>query len=362
MADPPRTAHPYHLHDAILAQPDTFAASIRANTALLDQLAERVAAATRLFLVGIGTSYHAARIGEYLLRTYAPATDARAIHAFDFALYGPRLRPDDVVLVVSHRGTKRFSRASLGRARETGCFTALVTGAGEGADTSAASLTLRTVANEQSSAHTISYTAALALLAALARRLGTGQPDAPTLAESYLLETLPAHMREALALEPRMEALARQFVDRRRIWLAGSGPSGVTAQEIALKIKETSYLQAEGMSTETMLHGPFQATDPDDLFCLIAPQGPGQERTQTLLAQAEAIGAAALVASDGTLAVGPGVELCTVPSVPEPLSALTCLIPLQLFTYGLALVRGTNPDGFRLEDARFAKAWGLVQL
>src|SRR5262249_49805151 len=157
---------------------------------------------------------------------------------------------------------------------------------------------------------------------------------------------LPSLLREGLRSEPQMETLARRFVGRRRIWLAGSGPSGVTAQEIALKIKETSYLQAEGMPTEVMLHGPFQATDASDLFCLIAPTGAGQERTQTLVAQVEAIGAAALVVSDGTLEVGPDVEVCTVPRVDEPLSALTCLVPLQLFSYFLALACGTNPDGF----------------
>ncbi len=227
-------------------------------------------------------------------------------------------------------------------------------------------LTLRAVANERSSAHTISYVTALALLAGLTQRLSASQSGGVTLAETVLLETLPAALRDGLQREAQMDALARRFVGRRRIWLAGSGPSGVTAQEIALKIKETSYLQAEGMSTKTMLHGPFQATDADDLFVLIAPEGPGQERTQTLLAQSQAIGAAALVVSDGTFAVESGVEssveLCVVEKVPEPLAALSCLVPLQLFSYSLALARGTNPDGFRLEDERFARAREMVRL
>ncbi len=173
-------------------------------------------------------------------------------------------------------------------------------------------------------------------------------------------------MRQALLAEPQMEELAHNNVDRRRIWLAGAGPSGVTAREIALKIKETSYLQAEGMSTETMLHGPFQASEADDLFCLIAPAGPGQERTLAVLQQVEAIGAAALVVGDGTpdgtLQGAPAGVICSVPEAPEPLGALTCLIPLQLFAYWLAIARGTDPDGFRLEDPRFARARQLVQL
>ncbi len=367
MADAPRSGHPYHMHDAILAQPAAFVASLQQNTTALDRLAERLtqrlAPGARLWLVGIGTSFHAAQIGEYLLRAYAPDTDARAIHAFDFALYGPRLRPTDAVLVVSHRGAKRYSVAALARAREAGCFTVLITGAGETAVTDAADLALRTTVNERSSAHTISYTTALGLLAALAERLGARQQGAPALPAGYLAETLPAAMRQALLAEPRMRQLAQEWATRRRIWLAGAGPSGVTAQEGALKIKETSYLQAEGMSTETMLHGPFQASEADDLFCLIAPAGPGQERTRTLLEQVAAIGAAALVVGDGTLQTSAGtVTACDVPAAPEPFTALTCLIPLQLFAYWLALTRGTNPDGFRLEDPRYNRAHQLVQL
>lgn len=357
-----RTAHPYFMYDAIQAQPDAFVESLRANTGPLDTLAARVATCDRLFLVGIGTSYHAAQIGEYMVRAYAPGVDARAVHAFDFALYGPRLRPRDAVLLVSHRGNKRFSLDALARSRAAGCFTVMLTGAGETSDLSAAELTLRTVANERSSAHTISYVTALALLAGLTQRLSASQPGGTALSESMLPEALPTALRAGLQREAQMDALARRFAGRRRIWLAGSGPSSVTAQEIALKIKETSYLQAEGMSTETMLHGPFQATDADDLFVLIAPEGPGQERTQTLLAQSQAIGAAALVVSDGTLAVEPGVEHCIVDKLPEPLTALSCLVPLQLFSYSLALARGTNPDGFRLEDERFAKARQMVHL
>src|SRR5260370_385704 len=150
MTDAPRTGHPYHMHDAILAQPDAFAASIQRNASSLDQLAERIATASRLFVVGIGTSYHAAQVGEYLLRAYAPQTDARAVHAFDFALYGPRLRQTDAVLAVSHRGNKRYSLQALARARQSACFTALVTAPGETAQTGYAQLLLRTTSNEQS--------------------------------------------------------------------------------------------------------------------------------------------------------------------------------------------------------------------
>src|SRR5262249_44961288 len=130
MTHPARTGHPYYMYEAILAQPEAFALSIRRNEEALARVAERLASCGQLYLVGIGTSYHAAQIGVYLLRAYAPETPVAALHAFDFTLYGPQLRATDAVLVVSHRGNKRYSLAALERARAAGCFTVLVTGEG----------------------------------------------------------------------------------------------------------------------------------------------------------------------------------------------------------------------------------------
>jgi glutamine---fructose-6-phosphate transaminase (isomerizing) len=146
-------------------------------------------------------------------------------------------------------------------------------------------------------------------------------------------------------------------VGRRRIWLLGGGPSGVTAVEKALKIKETSYLQAEGMPTETMLHGPFQCVEADDLFVLIAPAGAARERTLEVAELVEEVGARYVIVGDETTGDRPGAAgMVRVPEVTEPFSALSCLVPLQLFSYHLALSRGTNPDSFRVEDPRFARA------
>ena len=131
----------------------------------------------------------------------------------------------------------------------------------------------------------------------------------------------------------------------------------MTATETALKIKETSYLQAEGMPTETMLHGPFQCVEADDLFVLIAPSGAAMERTLEVGELVEEVGAPYVIIGDDTTEVRAGAAgVVRVPAVPEPLSALSCLVPLQLFTYHLALARGTDPDSFRVDDPRFARA------
>jgi glucosamine--fructose-6-phosphate aminotransferase (isomerizing) len=354
--DERRSGHPFHMYDAIFAQPEAFVGVLEKNGAAIDEFAAGASTCERLFLVGIGTSYHAARIGEHLLREYGGALDARAVHAFDFALYGPVLAPGDCVVGVSHRGTKRYTARALERALASGCRTALVTGEG-GSVSVRTDAVFRTVAQEKSAAHTVSYVAAISVLAHLAGRIGYHRTGTETLAEAFLRDEFPAALGAALGTEEPAASLAREHVTRRRIWPLGGGPSAVTAEEVALKIKETSYLQAEGMSTETMLHGPFQCVEADDLFVLIAPAGAAQERTLEVAELVAEIGGACLIVGDGT--TSPPQEtmyLLGVPEVPEPFSALTCLVPLQLFTYHLALARGTNPDNFRVDDPRFARA------
>jgi glucosamine--fructose-6-phosphate aminotransferase (isomerizing) len=254
---------------------------------------------------------------------------------------------------VSHRGAKRYTALALERAAEMGCPTALITGEG-GSGGGRADVVFRTVPQERSSAHTVSYSSAVAVLALLAGRLGYHRTGSTTMPDELLREVIPEALRAALGTEERVAALAREHVGRRRIWLVGGGPSAVTATETALKIKETSYLQAEGMPTETMLHGPFQCVEEDDLFVLIAPSGAGRERTLEVAELAEEVGATYMIIGDATLE-GRRAAL-TVPEVPEPFSALSCLVPLQLFAYHLALARGTNPDSFRVDDPRFARA------
>jgi glutamine---fructose-6-phosphate transaminase (isomerizing) len=348
-----RSSHPYHMHDAILAQPGAFVRAIERNRDEVDELASLIASRERVLLAGIGTSHHAVQVGEYLMQAYGGGPDVRAVHSFDLALYGPEVREEDCLVAVSHRGAKRYTALALESAREKGCPTALVTGE-EGSGEGRADAVFRTVAQERSSAHTVSYASAVAVLALLAGRLGYHRTGSTTLPDVLLQEELPEALRAALGTEEEVAALAREHVGRRRIWLVGGGPSAVTATETALKIKETSYLQAEGMPTETMLHGPFQCVEADDLFILIAPSGAARERTLEVAELVEEIGATYMIFGDAALEGRPAA--LTVPEVPEPFSALSCLVPLQLFAYHLALARGTNPDSFRVDDPRFARA------
>ena len=359
-----RTSHPFYMYDAIQGQPEAFARVAARSATGMAVSSGRIASCARIFIIGIGTSHHAAQIGAYLFRTYGGGIPVEAVHSFDFALYGPPLTPHDCVITMSHRGTKQYSLAALARAREARCYTVLISGEGDARAPVPADATFLTVPQEKSSAHTISYTSAIAVLATLAGGVGHRRTGRSPFAPTFLTEDLPAALRMTLGTEQSAAEFARQHSERRRIWLLGGGPSGVTAQEIALKIRETSYLQAEGMPIEAILHGPFLAAEPEDLFVLIAPAGPAQQRMMELAAALPELGAPALVVSDGSADAlrAKAAGWWTVPAVPEPFTALTCLVPLQLLTYHFALRRGTNPDRFRRDDPRFDRIFARLQL
>ncbi len=359
-----RTQHPFHMYDAITAQPQAYADIIERIRPRAEHIAPRLAQAQRLFLVGIGTSSHATQVGYHLFRHYGMTIPTQVYHSFDFALYGPTLTADDAVIMVSHRGAKQYGLAAIQRAKEAGCYTVLITGQGEPGSVQYADEVLTTTIQDPSSAHTISYSGSQAALACLAEALSAHQSGKSLYPATFLSTEIPAIMRTCLQTETQVKELAAEYLHRRRFWLTGGGPSGITAQEIALKIKETSYLQAEGMPIEVLLHGPLQCVEPEDVFLLIAPAGPAQSRVAELATMLQDLAAPYLVVDDGTatsIAQG-AASVITVPAVPEPFTALTCLLPLQLLSYHLALLRGTNPDSFRLEDPRFASAFKRIQL
>lgn len=354
-------SQPFHMHTAIQSQPRSVTDTIDRVAADADHLVGKIAASTRVFLIGIGTSYHAARIGEYLFQT--AGMDARAVHSFDFALYGPELSSNDCVIGVSHRGTKRYTNQAMDRARQAGTATVLISGE-DGAPQDSADTVLRTVGQEPSSAHTVSYTTAVAALAALAVHTAQHRNVSAVASDTFLRDNLPEAMAAGLAAEPQIQALARKHAGHRRIWLTGSGPSAVTAEETALKIKETSYLQAEGLSVEALIHGPFCCVEPDDLFVLIAPSGPGRDRTAELAHLIDELKASCLVLGDESAeTLGPAsANRIIVPHVPETLAPLTTAIPLQLFAYHLARTWDTNPDSFRADDPDFPKVQQVLHL
>ncbi|MBI1802651.1 MAG: SIS domain-containing protein [Chloroflexi bacterium] len=353
-----RTGHPYQMYDAMQAQPAAINEVLRANADALDAAAALFAPLQSLYLCGIGTSFHAALVAEYLLRLIAADRPlARAVHSFEFVRYPPPIRPNTGMLIFSHRGTKNYSLQALDRANALGAPTAVITGKGSGANIHKARVELITVEQEISAAHTVSYTTALALFAALAIRLArrVGQDTAAIEAQ---LAQLPSLIQRALQTEQVIRQVARALAGKTFIAFVGGGPNAATAYEVALKMKETNYTPCEGFEVEQFLHGPLCLHGAHTAVWVIASPGPSYERCWDIVRSAKAIGATTIAqAQEGDSGIAASADhSVALPAVGEALSPLVHVVPLQLLSYHLALVKGANPDSFHRDDARHESA------
>ena len=347
-----RTGHPYHMHDAIMAQPQAIARVISEERENVQRLAELVRGSARVHVVGIGTSWHAALIGEDLLMNLGGRRDARAWNSFEFCARPPALGDDDAVIVLSHRGTKTYSARSLERAHESGAATGLLTGVGSDARRELANVVVETSEPDPSSAFTISHTAALTALTMLATEL-SGEDS------SAALSTLPDAVRGAIATEDSVKDWAARSVDVERFYFVGTGPNASTSYEAALKMKEANYTTTEGFHLEQYLHGPFVSTDEGCMVTFVAPPSAGPEdRVADLMRTVAEVGArTAGILQSGDDSRGDLVDTAIgAPACPEVFAPIVYLAPLQLFTYWLALELGHNPDVFRLNDPKHVAA------
>ncbi len=348
----PRPGHPYFMYESIYAQPGAIRLVLRHNAGTLKAAATHLKAAARVFLSGIGTSWHACLVGELLLSQIGRmGYRVRAFHSFEFKNYWPDPDPKSGVIVVSHRGTKRFSLEALQKAKARGGVGVVITGRGSGEGLKIADHVLSTVEQENSAAHTISYTTALSLLVALAAEIGGDE------ALTHALEAIPDQMAFLLGQES-WEELAARFQDRRRYYFVGGGPNTATAYEAALKMNEANYSTTVGMNCEQVLHGPWAAMEASDVVWLIAPPGPSYERCVSLARAAKEIGApvVGIVEEDDTELSGLCTHTVSLPPIPELVTPLLAVVPLQLFTYHLALLRGTNPDTMRGDQPAHGRA------
>ena len=168
----PREQHPYFMHDAIVGQPDAIRSVIASQRERCGEVAAELSRKRRIYVVGIGTSWHAALVGASIMDA---GPEAFACNSFEFCVSPPRVTSDDAVIVISHRGTKRSSYDALDVANSLGAYTVAITSTDPGPRILAADAGIRTVEQEKSAAFTVSYTTALTVLALL--HLGmAGQP------------------------------------------------------------------------------------------------------------------------------------------------------------------------------------------
>jgi len=237
---------------------DTIAAQSASLSSLLardvSQPAEHLAACRRIFVVGTGTSQHAAELGAAMLAGGGREVQWRS--SASFAYGSPQIGQDDGVLVISHTAETAFAQRVRAYARERGARLISITGVGCGWPEA-----IETVARERSETYTISYLAALVVLARLGLALGTAPFD-----EQQLL-TLPDRVSAAADGSPLLSALPRRLVV-----LVGAGPGAITAREGALKLREAAGLVAEGYEAEYLLHGSAVPLAESDTLIAIDPR------------------------------------------------------------------------------------------
>lgn len=288
------------LEAAIAGQPEQLA---RINALDLDQ-PRRVLDGRRLWLVGTGSSLHAADLGA--MAFVRGGVDARACSCLDFAHGDVSVAAQDGVVVLSHTGETATARAALARARATVAAVVSVTGQGAGWPGA-----IETVPRERSQTYTVSYTAALLVLGRLAGEQG--------------LEAAPAAAADALGTQLELESPARLLV------LCGFGGAAVTAREGALKLREGARLPAEGFDPEYLLHGSAVPLGGEDGLLLLAPSSDPTGLTAGL--------------GEAARAEGVAVAVLETPAGVSPLVAQIALtVPLQLLALRFSDRRGFDAD------------------
>jgi glucosamine--fructose-6-phosphate aminotransferase (isomerizing) len=199
-------------------------------------------------------------------------------------------------------------------------------------------------------ASTKAFTCQLAVLAAFAIALGKakGRVDAGEEARLvHLLTEIPAAMNEALKTEDTIHALAQPLSKARDILYMGRGPDYPMALEGALKLKEISYIHAEGYAAGELKHGPIALIDENVPVIVIAPSGPRFEKTVSNMQEVMARGGLVYLLSDAEGLVehgGSATATITMPTVDPFISPLVTAVPIQLLAYHVALAKGTDVD------------------
>lgn len=353
-----RPAHPYFMHQEIHAQPALLRGALELGYGAAVAVAEWLRGRRRIYLLGAGTSFHAAAVAEAWLRRLGPAeTEVRAVESFEFSTYPYPADAGTTAVVFSQSGRKVATLAAARRAEGSGAAVLAVTGHKESPLGELSDYVLWSgFDDDRSLAHTASYTAALAAFwpAAVAQ----AEPSRDSAALTEEARRLPDAVGALLRDEAVVRALAQRYPHMRRWLFLGSGPNLASAWEAALKMREANYSDAYGYSSEYFLHGPIAPVDQGTVVVGLAPPGPARRRVQDALRAAHTVGAATVALAEyGDHELGAVVdELVELPPAAELLTPILYAVPLQLLSYWLAVERGLNPDLLRRDDEKYLRA------
>ena len=298
------------LSETIAAQADLLESVL---TVPVDDAAERIGRSKRVWLVGTGTSQHAAELGALM---FGPGKrDARWRSSAAFCGDPPALSADDAVVIISHTTETAFARRARAHAIERGAGVVSITAQGRGWPEAVEAAPL-----ERAETYTASYLAALVVLARLSVAVGEPGFDGRQLSE------LPGRVRAGARAPVPLESAPERLVV-----LAGVGPGAVTAREGALKLREAAHVPAEGYEAEYLLHGTAVPLGPGDAFVAIQPSDDrfGMLELLTAAAASEGLEVTTVTEADGLHPV---------------LAQVPLTVRLQRLASDLADARGVDPD------------------
>ena len=326
----------------------------------LDMVAERVElpmelpfdfrALTRVSIAACGTAYYAGMVAKYWFERFARLPVDVDI-ASEFRYRDAPLERGALAIFVSQSGETADTLASLREARARGQHVLSIVNVPTSTIARESDIVMPTLAGpEIGVASTKAFTCQLAALACLAIAAGRARGVLSEDDEKRLVRALieiPRHLTEALALEPQIEQLARDLAKSRDVLYLGRGTSYPIALEGALKLKEISYIHAEGYAAGELKHGPIALIDETMPVVVIAPHDRVFDKTVSNMQEVAARGGRLILVTDpegAAAADGQSAVTLTLPTMPATVGPLVYAVPVQLIAYHTAVILGTDVD------------------
>ncbi len=314
------------------------------------QAAELFAKVRNVQIVACGTSYHAGMVARYWLEEFA-GIPCQVEVASEFRYRKVVVQPDSLFVTISQSGETADTLAALRNAKAAGYLASLaICNVGISSLVRESDLTLLTQAGpEIGVASTKAFTTQLVGLLLLTLALGQVQGRLAADVEAQLVEELrrlPTRLGEALAMDAAVEKIAEHFVEKHHTLFLGRGTQYPVAMEGALKLKEISYIHAEAYPAGELKHGPLALVDADMPVVTVAPSNELLEKLKSNLQEVRARGGELIVFADGEAGFdnGEGTFLVKMPHIHDALAPILYTVPLQLLSYYVAVLRGTDVD------------------
>ena len=300
-------------------------------------------------IVACGTSYHAGLVARYGFEALA-GIPCQVEVASEFRYRQPVALPDTLFLTISQSGETADTLAALRAAKGMGyAHTLAICNVPESSLVRESDLVLMTRAGPEigvasTKAFTTQLVALLLLITAMGRRRGMAPETEANIVRQ--LRELPGAIERVLELDDAIAALAARFGDRHNALFLGRGPHFPVALEGALKLKEISYIHAEGYPAGELKHGPLALVDEKTPIVAVAPNDELLDKLKGNLQEVRARGGELFVFADSESGIEPaeGMTVLTVAPVDKAVSPIIYTIPLQLLAYHVALIKGTDVD------------------